>query len=150
MANLVQDLKRSIQEQFQREIGYRTDFCQLFNELERVAFFLKNRRFQIVFANRVFFERLGFSEEEQIVGKDDFELFPRPLATKFRRDDESVMRTGISSPRMVELFLTRHGLPEWYVTNKRPVLNQKGQPAGVMGTVQRYDQGAPSDLPIQG
>lgn len=101
---------------------------------------MKNRLFQIVFANRLFFERLGFREEDQIVGRQDFELFPEALASKFRKDDERVLATGVSMPRTVELFLTRQGLPEWYLTNKRPVLDPGGHPVGIMGTVHRFDQ----------
>ncbi|NNE92601.1 MAG: helix-turn-helix domain-containing protein [Verrucomicrobiales bacterium] len=92
-----------------------------------------------MFANRNFFSRLGFIEEYEVVGKVDFELFPKPLAEKFRRDDESVLATGTPMPQMVELFLSRQGLPDWFVTNKVPVLDASGKPAGVMGTVQRYD-----------
>lgn len=105
-----------------------------------MSFFLKNRQFQIVHANRLFFERLGFTDEHEIVGKQDFELFPRPLATKFRADDKRVLSSGESMPGMVELFLNRQGLPNWYLTTKLPVIGRSGTPVGVMGTVQRYDQ----------
>lgn len=121
------------------EIGNHAGLPSLFESVDQVAFFLKNRRFQIVYANRFFYRRLGFTEEEQIVGKEDFELFPKPLAEKFRRDDELVLATGEPMPHLVELFLSRQGLPDWYLTNKVPVMTQEGKPAGVMGTVQRYD-----------
>ena len=122
--------------------GARSDagFRELFYRLESVAFFVKNRRFQIVFANRHFYERLGFSEESEIVGADDFELFPKPLAAKFRRDDEEVLRTGRGMTGMVELFLSRQGLPDWFLTHKLPVAGADGSPAGIMGTVQRYQR----------
>ena len=123
-----------------REVGSDAGFPALFDNLDRVAFFLKNRDFQIVFANRFFYERLGFSEESEIIGKDDLELFPKPLATKFREDDTKVLATGESMPRMVELFLSRQGLPDWFITNKMPVIGLNGDTVGIMGTVQRYDQ----------
>ena len=70
------------------------DFLELFNHLSNVSFFIKNNNFQIVAANRNFFVRLGFDEESMIIGKEDYELFPKPLATKFRKDDERVLATG--------------------------------------------------------
>ncbi|MEM7012402.1 MAG: helix-turn-helix domain-containing protein, partial [Verrucomicrobiota bacterium] len=106
-----------------------------------------NRLFQIFFANRYFYERLGFANEAEIVGKDDFELFPKPLATKFRNDDERVLKTGEEMSYMVELFLSRQGLPDWFVTNKLPVIGKNGRPAGVMGTVQRFNQSQGLDSP---
>ena len=41
---------------------------------------------------------------------------------------------------MVELFLSRQGLPDWFVTTKMPIRDLAGNPAGIMGTVQRYNQ----------
>ncbi len=136
---MTSDRITALRQELLDEIGNHAGLPQLFASVDEMAFFLKNRRFQIVFANSFFYRRLGFSEEAEIVGKQDFELFPRPLAEKFRRDDERVLETGESMPRMVELFLSRQGLPDWYLTNKVPVLTARGEPAGVMGTVQRYD-----------
>ena len=130
----------SIQNAFRADIGYIPEFRNLFEGLGRVAFFMKNRNFQIVHANDVFYERLGFRMESEIVGKLDEVLFPKPLAEKFRRDDQKVLSSGVAMPRMVELFLNRQGIPEWYITDKHPVRDQKGIPVGIMGTVQRYDQ----------
>ena len=125
---------------FLEEIGNNRDFIRLFDHLDQLSFFLKNSEFEIVSANRNFYSRLGFTEERQIVGKNDYELFPKPLARKFRRDDQMVLKTGQEMPRMIELFLNRHGLPDWFITNKMPVHNLRGIAVGIMGTVQRYDQ----------
>jgi len=135
-SNDIHDLQSSLIE----DIGNHAGFPALFDNLDRIAFFLKNRDFQIVFANRFFYERLGFARESEIVGKNDLELFPKPLASKFRKDDEHVLATGESMPRMVELFLSRQGLPDWFITNKMPVIGIDGKTVGIMGTVQRYDQ----------
>ncbi len=125
---------------FFEEIGSSRDFIRLFDHLDQLSFFLKNSKLEIVSANRNFYSRLGFTEEHQIVGKNDYELFPIPLARKFRRDDQLVLKTGQEMPRMIELFLNRHGIPDWFITNKMPVHNLTGIAVGVMGTVQRYDQ----------
>jgi PAS domain S-box-containing protein len=136
----IPDMKNPILEKFYQEIGHHCDIRYLFDELDEVAFFLKNRQFQIVAANQHLFGRLGFKEECEIVGKDDFELFPKPLARKFRDDDRRVLETGEEMPKMVELFLSRQGLPDWFVTTKMPIRDLIGKPAGIMGTVQRYNQ----------
>ena len=76
------------------------------------------------------------------MGKNDFELFPEPLAKKFRKDDEWIIGTSKPMTGLVELFLNLQGIPAWYLTNKFPIMNKKGQPIGVMGTVQRYEKGS--------
>lgn len=133
-------MPKSLKAEFFTKSANCEDFLELFNHLSNVSFFIKNASFQIVAANRNFFARLGFDEESKIIGKEDYELFPKPLATKFRKDDERVLATGTTMLQMVEMFLNRHGLPDWFMTHKMPVRDSTGQTIGIMGTVERYNQ----------
>ena len=110
----------------------------LFDHLPGYSFFAKNFEGEIMSANQDFYERFGFSTEEEIVGKTDFELFPVGLADQFRRDDLKVMETGEPMLGIVELFFNRQGLPDWYLTNKLPVVGRDGAVIGVMGMVRGY------------
>jgi AraC-like DNA-binding protein len=124
---------------FLKKAGPDTPFYQLFDHLQDVAFFAKNTDCKIVCASRLFFERFGFQSEAQILGRDDFELFPSRLAETFRADDEAVLRTGEPRLNLVELFFNRQGIPDWYVTNKLPVRDTGGQVVGIMGTTHSYE-----------
>ncbi len=53
----------------------------------------KDREGRLLFASRSFCELMGKPVDE-IVGKTDFDLFPEPLARKYRADDERVIQTG--------------------------------------------------------
>jgi len=114
-------------------------FYQIFNHLPDVAFFAKDTQCRIIGASRLFFERFGFQTEQEILGKDDFELFPRTLAETFRKDDEAVLGSGEPRLNLVELFFNRQGLPDWYVTNKLPLKNREGTVVGLMGTTHSYE-----------
>jgi PAS domain S-box-containing protein len=126
-------------ESFLRRIGPDTPFYRLFDYMPDVAFFAKDRHFRLVCASRRFVERFGFKEEAQLVGRDDFELFPPQLAESFRRDDEDVFRSGEPKLNIVELFFTDQGLPDWFVTNKLPLRDRAGRIIGLMGTVHSYE-----------
>jgi AraC-like DNA-binding protein len=123
---------------FLAEIAPDSHFDRLFDCLPGVAFFAKNRDFQLVAANRAFWERLGMKSETELIGKTDFQLFPDQLARNFRRDDEEVIATGRPKLKIVELFFNPQGLPDWYFTHKFPVWNRAGEISGVMGLVQSY------------
>lgn len=125
---------------FLKQIGTQTPFYQLFDHLPDIAFFAKDIECRIVAASRLFYERFGYSTESQILGKDDFELFPKPLAETFRRDDQTVLQTGEPRLNLVELFFNRQGLPDWFVTNKLPVRNHDGAVIGLMGTTHSYEE----------
>ncbi|MEX0937747.1 MAG: PAS domain-containing protein [Pirellulales bacterium] len=58
-----------------------------------LSVFRKDRDLRMVFGNRQFCNSVGRPLDE-LVGKTDFDLFPRELAQKYRRDDLRIMRTG--------------------------------------------------------
>ena len=132
--------KLDLQDVFDQEMDIKRGPIALMQHLENVSFFMKNHEYRLVHGNEHFYRRFGLETELDIVGKSDFELFPKPLAKKFRRDDEIIMATKREMLGIIELFLNRQRLPDWYVTNKMPVYNKKGKTIGVMGTIQRLDQ----------
>ena len=113
-------------------------FRGLFEHIPDISFFVKNRDYQLVMANRAFWERLECASEEELLGKDDFELFPPRLAEHFRRDDEEVLHTGAAKLGIVELFFNRQRLPDWFTTNKMPVFGRNGSVIGIMGIARRH------------
>jgi len=125
--------------QFLQALGPQTPFYRLFDHLPDVAFFAKDDQCRILCASQLFYERFGFQSEEEILGRDDFELFPKRLAETFRADDESVLQKGEARLNLVELFFNRQGIPDWYVTNKLPLRDASGKVIGIMGTTHSYD-----------
>ncbi len=124
---------------FIRSMSPDCGFEALFDQLPGVSFFAKNKDGRIVAANPHFFRRFGFSKESEIIGQDDFALFPRRLAEHFREDDLEVMRTGKPKLNIVELFFNQQGIPDWFITNKLPVRDRRGRVIGIMGTTQSYE-----------
>jgi len=116
------------------------NFLSIFDTLLGISFFVKDLDFCLISANPNFYQRLGLKSQKELLGKNDFELFPEPLAKKFRKDDEWIVRESKPMTGLIELFLNLQGIPAWYLTNKFPIINKKNQPVGVMGTVQRYDK----------
>jgi AraC-like DNA-binding protein len=128
-----------LRERFLRRIGSDTPFYRLFDVMPDISFFAKDRQFRLMCASQRFIERFGFRSETQVIGKDDFALFPPRIAESFRRDDEEVVRAGEPKLNIVELFFTDQGIPDWFITNKLPLRDRQGRIIGVMGTVQSYE-----------
>ncbi len=124
---------------FLQSLAPESQFYTLMDHLPGLSFFAKDADFRIVCANRHFYERFGFSREADIVGKDDFDLFPPRLAENFRQDDQQVMQSARPRLNIVELFFNQQGIPDWFITNKLPVFDTSGQVIGVMGTTQSYE-----------
>ncbi|HIE71539.1 MAG TPA: AraC family transcriptional regulator, partial [Planctomycetes bacterium] len=112
---------------------------QLFDRLPGTMLFAKDERFRIVLGNPAFVTRCGYEREEQLVGLTDREVFPTKLATKYRGDDEQVLRTGKPMFDLIELFPNSSGHPEWSITDKLPLYDKRGKVCGVCGTVRSYE-----------
>ncbi|MBO93883.1 MAG: transcriptional regulator [Opitutales bacterium] len=128
----------SKRQKFLNEVDPPDQFRELFEHIPDISFFVKNRGYQLLMANRAFWERLGCASEEELLGKNDFELFPPRLAEHFRRDDEEVLLTGAAKLGIVELFFNRQRLPDWFTTDKMPVFGRNGRVIGIMGIARRH------------
>lgn len=128
-----------LRERFLADLADATQLARMFDHIAGVSFFAKNRDFQLMHGNPHFYRRFGFSDEAEVVGKTDYELFPKPLADKFRADDERVLSTAEPLLNIVELFLNQQGIPDWFITQKLPLFDKRGKVAGLMGAIQRYD-----------
>lgn len=129
----------ALREAFLRAIPPERAFHLLFDHLPGVLFFAKDREGRLLAANRALLDLYGYGNEEDFWGVTDFELLPRSLAEKFRKDDIHVVETGEPLLEIVEVFISRQGIPAWFLTNKLPVRSRDGEVIGVMGTIQDYE-----------
>jgi AraC-like DNA-binding protein len=129
----------NLRTRFVSAIAPDSQFYLLFDQMPGVSFFAKDAKFRFVCANRIFWERFGCGCEDDIVGKNDFDLFPERLAENYRRIDEEVLTTAKPKLNVVELFFNRQGIPDWFITSKLPIFGRKGQVIGIMGITQSYE-----------
>lgn len=89
----------------------------------------KDLKGRIVFANQRYCDTLKRSAEE-LLGKTDFDLFPKDLAAKYRHDDESVLLSGTDC-RDVEEHQTPDGSTIYVEVMKGPVRDAAGAISGI-------------------
>lgn len=128
----------TLKEQVLSALTQHSMLTMLFDNLPGITFFVKSLDSILLAGSRSFYERLGYTKEEQMLGKTDFDFFPIHMAEHFRADDKEVMLSKCPKVQIVELFFNRHGIPDWYITNKFPILDVNGQAIGLMGTTQSY------------
>ena len=105
----------------------------LFDHLDRVQFWIKDRDNRYVHANRTLLINYALDDVTQIVGKTDYDLSPAFLADQFWFDDEQVLKGHHVSNR-IELVGGTNVPPHWSVTNKVPLRNARGRILGTAGT----------------
>ena len=96
-----------------------------------LSVFRKDADFRLVFGNKGFCKTIGIPLEK-FCGKTDFELFPKDLAEKYRRDDVHIAETG-QTIEDIEEIIHPDGQRFFIQTLKAAVRDAAGQVIGIQG-----------------
>jgi AraC-like DNA-binding protein len=116
----------------------------LFDHLDDVLVWIKDRAGRYCWVNRAFLinyslddrhDRTG-PDSRDVVGKTDYDLSPAFLADQFRMDDEYVLN-GNRIVNRIELVGQPDGLTVWNVTNKIPLMDERGAVVGTAGITRK-------------
>ncbi|MEZ4970052.1 MAG: PAS domain-containing protein [Flavobacteriaceae bacterium] len=95
--------------------------------------YIKDTQSKKLLANKSTLQFHGFENESDIIGKDDFDLYDRATAQKFREEDIEVM---ISQIPMLNKELTSNGPNGSVITSlssKIPLIGENGEVTGLVG-----------------
>ncbi len=106
---------------------------ELLEYLRDTYFFVKDRDGRFIAANTYFVKACGMENELILIGKTDFEVWPRSLAEIYRRDDLWVMENGKPIVDKLELSRAPDGGSNWFSTTKVPLFDNKGSVQGIAG-----------------
>lgn len=95
--------------------------------------FVKDRDSRFVLSNAAHLRCLGASSLEDLVGKTDFDFFPRELAEQYFADEQLVIQTGRALSGREEPVVDAHGHQGWLSTDKIALRDRNGQIAGLVG-----------------
>lgn len=84
-------------------------------------------------ANRTDYEYTGFTNEEDVLGKDDYELFSEESAINTIAEDKLIFRTGESIIGKEEHHIKKDGSDIWFLISKIPLRNEKNGISGLLG-----------------
>ena len=129
-----------LQRAFLERLNDSAQFTKLFANVPGLCFFAKDRDGRIMMGNQLFVEHCGYKREADLIGRNDFEIFPADLAQAYVDDDNMVMNSEEVIVDRVELFPNYMGVPEWFTTSKMPLYDTEGQVAGVCGTTRSYEK----------
>jgi PAS domain S-box-containing protein len=91
--------------------------------------FLKDGQLRFAAANRPFCQGLGRTEAE-ILGKNDFDFYPRELAEKYQADDRRILSEGLRLELEEQTLLG--GVPRTVRVIKTPMKDAQGRNTGVL------------------
>jgi PAS domain S-box-containing protein len=98
-----------------------------------VNIYVKDLKARKVMANRAELEYLGITSEAEIIGKNDFEFYPKELAEVAQEEDKQVMEAGIAILDKEVINIRTDGSERWILISKIPIYNAKGEINGLVG-----------------
>ena len=91
----------------------------------------KDPQGKFLVVNQPFADAAGKARPEELVGLDDFAIWPHDLAAGYVADDQEVLRTR--QQKQVEEQINERGELRWVETFKSPVVDASGQVIGTTG-----------------
>ncbi len=98
------------------------------------AIYVKDRNFRKVIANPIDVKNFaGLSSEREIIGKTDFDLYPKEIAERLQADDRKVIIGGLTIIGKEEFVVDASGKEHWLLTTKVPLRDKEDEIVGLVG-----------------
>lgn len=96
--------------------------------------YAKDAQSRFTACNDLVARRMG-ATPEQLIGKTDFDFFPREMAEKFFADEQALIKSGDPLINMEEVAFDRtRGMNRVILTSKVPLRDAQGNLTGIVGT----------------
>jgi PAS domain S-box-containing protein len=95
--------------------------------------YVKDTESRIVIANRGQTKALGRTEEQEVIGRTDFDFYPREAAQQYYDDEKRLFIDGEPVVDKEEIRPAQDGEEHWTLTTKIPLRNTSGQIVGLVG-----------------
>jgi two-component system, sensor histidine kinase and response regulator len=95
--------------------------------------FVKDVNSRLIMDNIAHRRLLGATALEEVVGKTDFDFFPKELAAPYIADEERIIQSGEAMINREEPVIDRDGNQRWLLTTKVPLRDRQGIITGIVG-----------------
>jgi PAS domain S-box-containing protein len=95
--------------------------------------YVKDVDCRFLVANLAVARQMGAKTTEELIGKTDFDFYPREVATPFFEDEQRVIRSGRAEVNREEQGLDSHGNASQVMTTQVPLWDKNGRVTGLVG-----------------
>ncbi len=95
--------------------------------------YVKDNEGRFVIANNSVANHILVNTRDKLIGKTDFDFYPKELAEKYFTDEQAVIQTGQAIIQHEEPSIDSSGKPIWLSTTKVPFKDTDGKIIGIIG-----------------
>ncbi|HET9049905.1 MAG TPA: AraC family transcriptional regulator [Chiayiivirga sp.] len=122
--------KHEWRDQFMASVASPWYVERLFDRLPDIVFSIKDRQGRYVSISETAAVRCGLKHRTDAIGTTAYDLFPKPMADRYTRQDERLFRTGKPIIDNLDLTVYRDGSAGWCLSTKEPLRDANG---GIVG-----------------
>jgi len=95
--------------------------------------YVKDAASRFLVANCGVAQLMGAKNPNDLLGRTDFDFFPKELATAYLDDEQAIIKSGKTLLNQEEASVDAAGNAKWLLTSKVPIRDQDGQVIGIVG-----------------
>jgi PAS domain S-box-containing protein len=95
--------------------------------------YAKNTRHEFLAASTALAHRMGAAAADELLGKTDFNFYPKEIAEKYAKDEQELMQSGQAVIDREESTLDAAGKTVWHLTSEVPFRDAAGNVVGLVG-----------------
>ena len=95
--------------------------------------YIKDNKSRKVIANPVQVKQMGFTSEEEVINKDDYDIYPKEIADRYYRSDQFIFQTGLPELNREDFYIDKENKKHWVLISKVPIRNEEGEIIGLVG-----------------
>lgn len=108
------------------------DFVTLLDNTSDFIYF-KDRNANFRFCSAPLARITGYSDWREMLGKNDFDVFPTEMARIYHEEEIPIFRDGRPLLGRIDPYFDEHGEARWVSTSKWPVIGADGRVSGIFG-----------------
>jgi PAS domain S-box-containing protein len=95
--------------------------------------YIKDIKSRFVLGNIAIARYMRASNPDELVGKTDFDFYPKEIATPFFADEQEIIKSGKPLVNKEDTSIDPSGQIRWKLTTKVPLIDNKGHIVGLVG-----------------
>ena len=103
------------------------------------SIYFKDSQCRLVKINRKMMQNLNMTNNEEVIGKTDIEIFGEDLGQKSLKDDMHILESGESVVGIMKSRRLSNGELDWTLTDKVPVHDVEGKVLGLIGIIREIN-----------
>lgn len=139
---------KSVQRQFFTRLADGRQLLEALDHLPGAMFMIKNLDSRYVFMSRALKEAVHLPPDFDIVGKSDFDLFPRIIAESYRQNDLQVFEYDRALIKEIHATSFFDHPSSWAWSSKYPLHDNRGKVIGLITINEKYNDVAGHDIEL--